>query len=116
MRVGEAIEKEFSSNGNYGDLGAFPFQPLGFVALIILFLMAATSHDFWLANLGPSTWKTLHTLVYFAYGLLIGATILGYIFFGDFPDSWTWVGAAIIVASGVYVAYRERVRAQQEDV
>ena len=51
----------------------------------------------------------------FAYGQLIGATILGYIFFGDFPDSWTWVGAAIIVASGVYVAYRERVRAQEQD-
>ena len=51
----------------------------------------------------------------FIYGQLIGATILGYIFFGDFPDSWTWVGAAIIVASGVYVAYRERVRAQQDD-
>lgn len=67
----------FSSNGNYGDLGAFPFQPLGFVALIILFLMAATSHDFWLANLGPRTWKTLHTLVYFAYGLLILHVVFG---------------------------------------
>ncbi|MEX2616238.1 MAG: DMT family transporter [Alphaproteobacteria bacterium] len=51
----------------------------------------------------------------FAYGQLIGATVLGYFFFGDFPDSWTWVGAAIIVASGVYVAYRERVRAQEKN-
>lgn len=51
----------------------------------------------------------------FAYGQLLGATIFGYFFFGDFPDVWTWVGAAIIVASGVYVAYRERVRAREKD-
>ena len=43
-----------------------------------------------------------------AYGQLIGATLLGYLVFGDFPDQWTWLGAAIIVACGLYIAYRER--------
>jgi len=48
------------------------------------------------------------------YGQLIGATILGLAFFNDFPDTWTWVGAAIIVGSGVYVARREaRVKAMR---
>jgi drug/metabolite transporter (DMT)-like permease len=46
----------------------------------------------------------------YLYGELIGATILGYAVFGEFPDGWTWVGAAIIVASGLYVAYREGLR------
>ncbi len=46
----------------------------------------------------------------FGYVELVGATILGYFVFGNFPDGWTWVGIAIIVASGVYVAYRERAR------
>jgi drug/metabolite transporter (DMT)-like permease len=46
----------------------------------------------------------------FGYIELVGATILGYFVFGNFPDGWTWVGIAIIVASGVYVAYRERLR------
>ncbi|MCG8689944.1 MAG: DMT family transporter [Minwuiales bacterium] len=46
----------------------------------------------------------------FGYGQLIGATILGYAIFGDFPDLWTWVGAAIIVGSGLYITYREAVR------
>jgi drug/metabolite transporter (DMT)-like permease len=46
----------------------------------------------------------------FGYIELVGATILGYFVFGNFPDGWTWVGIAIIVASGVYVAYRERHR------
>src|SRR5882757_365886 len=44
----------------------------------------------------------------FGYIELVGATLLGYLVFGNFPDGWTWVGAAIIVACGVYVAYRER--------
>ncbi len=52
-------------------LGAFPFQAFGFLALIILFVMAATSHDFWLANLTAPIWKTLHMGVYVAYALLI---------------------------------------------
>ena len=33
--------------------------------------------------------------------------------FGALPDSWTMAGAAIIAASGLYTAYRERVRAGQ---
>ncbi len=43
----------------------------------------------------------------YGYGELIGATIIGYALFGDFPDRWTWIGATVIVASGLYVAYRE---------
>lgn len=45
----------FISNSRYGSVSEFPFQALGFFALIILFLMAATSHDFWLRNLSAPT-------------------------------------------------------------
>jgi len=55
----------------------FPFVLLGFVALLILFLMAATSHDFWLANLGSRLWKRLHMLVYAAYALAVMHVALG---------------------------------------
>ncbi len=65
------------SNRNYGSLADFPFQPLGFLALLILFFMAATSHDFWLRTLTPPVWKTLHMLVYLAYGLLVAHIALG---------------------------------------
>ena len=54
-----------------GSVCGVPFQPLGFFALVILFLMAATSHDFWLANLSAPAWKSLHMFVYVAYGLLV---------------------------------------------
>ncbi|MEO0404418.1 MAG: T9SS type A sorting domain-containing protein, partial [Bacteroidota bacterium] len=43
----------FASNPNYDALAGFPFESLGVLALTIMFLMAATSHDFWNANLGP---------------------------------------------------------------
>jgi len=58
-------------------ISRFPFEIFGFVALVILILMAATSHDFWLRNLGPRTWKRLHQLVYVAYGLLLAHILLG---------------------------------------
>jgi nitrite reductase/ring-hydroxylating ferredoxin subunit/DMSO/TMAO reductase YedYZ heme-binding membrane subunit len=65
------------SNTQFASLPNFPFQPLGLAALVILFLMAATSHDFWLANLTPPVWKALHTLVYVAYALIILHVTLG---------------------------------------
>ena len=54
----------FTSNKQYGSLLEFPFQVLGFFALIILFIMASTSHDFYLKNLSPRVWKGLHMGVY----------------------------------------------------
>lgn len=69
----------FTSNTRYGSLADFPFQALGFFALIIFFLMAITSHDFWLHNLSPRVWKTLHMFVYLAYFLVAMHVMLGVI-------------------------------------
>jgi drug/metabolite transporter (DMT)-like permease len=44
----------------------------------------------------------------FTYGQIIGATLISYLVFGQVPDAWTWVGVAIIVASGLFILYRER--------
>ena len=60
-----------TSNTRFDSLAHFPFQPLGAAALVILVLMAATSHDFWLANLTAPVWKALHMLVYVAYALIL---------------------------------------------
>ncbi len=54
-----------------------PFEIYGFGALAVLFVMAATSHDFWLANLGHRVWKTIHMAVYAAYLLLIAHIAFG---------------------------------------
>ncbi len=67
----------FLSNPRYDSLTEFPFQVLGLAALSILFLMAATSHDFWLRMLSAPVWKSLHMMVYVAYGLLVLHVALG---------------------------------------
>jgi drug/metabolite transporter (DMT)-like permease len=46
----------------------------------------------------------------FNYSEMIAAAALGYFVFNEFPDAWTWLGIAIIVASGIYIALRERAR------
>ncbi len=48
----------------------------------------------------------------FAYVQLPWVVLGGYLVFGNLPDEWTLVGAAIIIASGLYTAHRERVRAR----
>ena len=45
------------------------------------------------------------------YTILIWGSLYGYFVFGDFPDYLTWIGAIIIILSGLYTLYRERKRA-----
>ena len=46
-------------------------------ALLVLFVMAATSHDFWLMFLTPRVWKALHMSLYVAYALVVMHVALG---------------------------------------
>ena len=62
---------------NYGKFIGFPIKALGLTGLAILFLLAATSHDFWLAFLTPRVWKALHMALYLAYGVLVMHVALG---------------------------------------
>jgi drug/metabolite transporter (DMT)-like permease len=49
----------------------------------------------------------------FSYVQLVWVTLIGFFVFGEVPDAVTFAGAAIIIASGVYTAHRERVRRAQ---
>ena len=94
----------FISNTHYLSWQDFPFQVLGFFALLILFLMAATSHDFWLKNLSPATWKKLHMLVYLAYALLVLHVMLGAV---QLEQSLSWIGltgAGLILIVGLHLS------------
>lgn len=95
-----ALVSLFVSNGNYDAFTAFPFQVLGFFALIIFFLMAATSHDFWLKNLSPRVWKSMHMLVYVAYALIIMHVMLGVVQLESNPLLYGFLimGMLIIIA------------------
>jgi methionine sulfoxide reductase heme-binding subunit len=93
-----------TSNTRFASVADFPFQVLGLIALIILFLMAATSHDFWLNNLTAPVWKRLHTLVYAAYALLIGHVLLGVLQAETSPVLTISLGFGLILVAGLHLA------------
>jgi drug/metabolite transporter (DMT)-like permease len=50
----------------------------------------------------------------FSYVQLVFSGLLGLVVFGAWPDRWTLIGAAVIAASGLYSAHRERVRSREK--
>jgi drug/metabolite transporter (DMT)-like permease len=47
----------------------------------------------------------------FIYSQIVWMVALGYVVFGDWPSPWTLAGASIVIASGLYLLYRERAQA-----
>ena len=47
-------------NASFFQVQGFPFEIFGIFTLLVMFLLAATSHDFWLRFLTPPVWKALH--------------------------------------------------------
>ncbi|MFN7983574.1 MAG: ferric reductase-like transmembrane domain-containing protein [Vicinamibacterales bacterium] len=103
------------SNGRYGSVDQFPFQPFGFIALVILFLMAATSHDFWLHNLTAPVWKTLHMGVYVAYALIVMHVAFG-VLQGELQPALTvaFIGGLLVVLTLHVVAAQHEARGDRE--
>jgi len=99
-----------ASYADFRSVSGFPFEVLGFLALLIFFVMAATSHDFWLAALGPRFWKSLHMLVYAAYVLVMAHVALGPL--QSEPNALYIVllsaGGAAVVSAHVVAAVKER--------
>ena len=102
----------FTSNLKYNSISEFPFQILGFFSIIILFLMAATSHDFWLKNLSPKVWKALHMSVYLAYGMIILHVALGTLQYESHPVYWVMLTLGFLTITGlhIYAGFKENKR------
>jgi drug/metabolite transporter (DMT)-like permease len=49
------------------------------------------------------------TVIPMDYSSLIWGTFYGWLIFGSWPTAWTWIGAPVIIASGLYIVWRERV-------
>jgi DMSO/TMAO reductase YedYZ heme-binding membrane subunit/nitrite reductase/ring-hydroxylating ferredoxin subunit len=104
-----------TSNANYAAFGGFPFESPGLIALLILFVMAATSHDFWNAVLGPRLWKALHMGVYAAYALLVAHVMLGAALGTKGVAQAALVAVSAVMVSTLHIAsgWRERTRERQ---
>jgi drug/metabolite transporter (DMT)-like permease len=79
--------------------------PAQWIYLACMGLIAAISHQMINNAFARAEAGVLAPLQYLE---IISATLIGWFFFGDFPDRLTWAGTAIIIGSGIYVIHRER--------
>lgn len=82
-----------------------------FMIMVLLGLLAALGHY---GVIVAHEWASAPQLAPYSYVEIVSATIVGYLLFGDLPAALTWLGAAIIVASGIVIAWREARIARRE--
>jgi sulfoxide reductase heme-binding subunit YedZ len=103
------------SSTDYTSPARFPFQPLGALALTVLFMMAASSHDFWLRALTPPVWKRLHMCVYLAYAAVVLHVAFGALQSEVPPAMAVSVGLGMTLIVGLHVAAALRERRADRD-
>jgi drug/metabolite transporter (DMT)-like permease len=88
---------------------SLPSSALGLVLLLALGTISGYAHMLVVRafRLAP-----LSLLAPFQYFEIISATILGYLLFNDFPNPSKWIGIFIIVGSGLFIIWRERVQSK----
>jgi nitrite reductase/ring-hydroxylating ferredoxin subunit/DMSO/TMAO reductase YedYZ heme-binding membrane subunit len=105
------LATELTTLADYGKFIGFPFKALGIAALVVLFLMAATSHDYWLAFLSPPAWKALHMALYAAYGLVVMHVALGVMQYDRNPLIPAMLATGFLAVTALHLAAARRERA-----
>jgi drug/metabolite transporter (DMT)-like permease len=82
----------------------------GLVWILMIVVGACGAFGHWLLILAHAR-APAPVLSPFIYTQIVWMIVLGFFLFGDLPDGWTLAGSAIVIASGLYLLYRERVRA-----
>ena len=83
-----------------------PLPTLGWGMLLCAGIFGTLGH---FALIKAFTLAPAATVAPFTYTNLIWAAASGFLFFGEWPDVWTFVGAAVIAGSGIYIYHREKV-------
>lgn len=84
-----------------------PATPLAWTVMLGTGAFGAVGH--WLLILAHAR-APASLLAAFIYSQIIWMAGLGWFIFGDAPDGWTVAGSGIVIASGLYILHRERVR------
>ncbi|WP_159953000.1 Rieske 2Fe-2S domain-containing protein [Rhizobium sp. 18065] len=104
----------FTSNTSFGSISGFPFELFGIFALLILLVLAATSHDFWLSFLSPPVWKAMHMSIYAAYAAVVLHVGLGAVIDGSNPMTALSLGASLVALSVLHLQAGRREQAIDE--
>jgi drug/metabolite transporter (DMT)-like permease len=88
-------------------------DPIVIVLMCIMGLFSGTGHYLLIRGhrLAPAS-----VLAPFIYTEIVWMIALGYWVFGDVPNHWTLAGVAVVILSGLYLLYRERVAGVKGDV
>lgn len=89
-----------------GSLGSVPASGWTAIAAMSFVLILGQFLSYRALRLAP-----VGAVAPFNYTELVWAAILGWIFWDEWPPDNVWYGAAVVVAAGLYVIWRERVRA-----
>jgi drug/metabolite transporter (DMT)-like permease len=84
-----------------------PATPLDWLLMLALGPWAWVGHEMLTRAHG---FATSSTLMPYTYSFMLYLTATGYLVFGDVPDAFTLIGAAVIVVSGLVIWMRERGR------
>jgi len=82
-----------------------PPDAIDWLLMALMGLFAVSGHFLIIRGFNQAPAPVVAPIGYFE---IVVATIVGYVGFGDFPDSWTWAGITVIVASGIVITLRER--------
>jgi drug/metabolite transporter (DMT)-like permease len=96
-----------------GALAPFFWTPIGPSDLAIIATMATLLLIGQFCTVRAFRTAPVGAVAPFQYAELIWAALIGYVFWSEMPASNVWLGAAIVIASGLYVVWRERVRANE---
>jgi drug/metabolite transporter (DMT)-like permease len=89
-----------------------PSLPASWLGLVLLLILGSISGYAHMLVVRAFRLAPLSLLAPFQYFEIISATVLGYALFGDFPNLSKWIGILIIVGSGLFIIWRERVQSQ----
>ena len=96
---GPLLVSSFMLPGNYVEPDA--------TGWLLFFIAGACSAIAWVGMVGGYRRAPPVVLAPFEYTALVGAAVAGYVFWGEVPDRWVVAGGSIIVASGIFIVYRE---------
>lgn len=83
--------------------------PAAWALMVVISVIGAAAHY---ALIKALDYAEAGAVQPYAYTLLVWATLLGWLVFGDVPDGWTILGATIVVLSGLYTWHHDRVVAK----
>ena len=84
-------------------------EPLTWILLIGMGLVATIGH---ICITHSYKLAEASAVLPYDYTRMIFAAAIGYLWFAEVPDLWTWIGAGIIAASAIYIAHREALHGQ----